>query len=228
MPGKLAAAGVHLLTASGVLAGYAALLEAIAARWEAAFAWLALAALIDGIDGPLARAADVKSRLPRFSGERLDLIIDYFTYVAVPAFIIAASGKIPDGLTFLAAAIVLMTSLFHFADNQSKTADDFFVGFPAIWNVVALYLFIFPLPPAAAFAVVAGLGALTFVPLKWVHPIRVTRWRPLTIATLMAWSAAAGASVWQGFPASSALQAVIAATTVYFLAVGLLRSGRPR
>jgi phosphatidylcholine synthase len=221
---KAVAAGVHVLTASGVLAGFQALLASLEHRWEAAFIWLAVATLIDGIDGPLARHFDVKAHLPRFSGERLDLIIDYFTYVIVPALMIYASGRMPDGLALAAAFTVLMTSLFHFSDEESKTDDGFFVGFPAIWNVVAFLLFVFPIPPAASFALIAVLGALTFVPLKWVHPIRVRRWRPLTIVVLAVWSAAAMLAVWQGFPVSPTLQAVIGVCSLYLLGCGLARS----
>ena len=225
---KLAAACVHILTASGVLAGFQAMLATIAHRWDAAFLWLAIATLIDGIDGPLARRLKVKTHLTRFSGERLDLVIDYFTYVIVPALMIYAGGLVPRGLGWLAAAIVLMTSLFHFSDRESKTEDGFFVGFPAIWNIVAFLLFVFAPPPAVGLAVIALLGGLTFVPLKWVHPVRVRRWRPLTIAVLGLWAAAAGAAVQQGFPSSTAVQAVIGLCSLYLLAFGLMRSvGEP-
>jgi phosphatidylcholine synthase len=225
---KLAAACVHILTASGVLAGFQALLATIAHRWDAAFLWLAIATLIDGIDGPLARRFKVKTHLARFSGERLDLVIDYFTYVIVPALMIYASGLVPAGLGWLAAAIVLMTSLFHFSDKESKTEDGFFVGFPAIWNIVAFLLFVFAPPPALGFAVIALLGGLTFVPLKWVHPVRVRRWRPLTIAVLASWAAAGAAALQQGFPPSTAVQMAIALCSLYLLAFGLMRSiGEP-
>jgi phosphatidylcholine synthase len=213
-----------VLTASGVVAGFFALLAANGARWEAAFAWLAVAAVIDGVDGPLARHFQVKTRLPRFSGERLDLVIDYFTYVVVPALMIFGGGQMSKGWALIAAVIVLTTSLFHFGDIGSKTEDGFFVGFPAIWNVVAFYLFVFPLSPGAAFMLVALLGALTFVPLKWVHPVRVERWRPLTIAVLALWSGASALALWQGFPASTAIQIVLILCSLYLLACGLVRS----
>jgi phosphatidylcholine synthase len=221
---KVAAACVHVLTASGVLAGFQALLATIAHRWDVAFLWLALATLIDGIDGPLARYFKVKTHLPRFSGERLDLVIDYFTYVIVPALMVYAGGQMPEGWAGVAAAIILMTSLFHFSDEDSKTEDGFFVGFPAIWNVIAFLLFVFPLPPGVGLVTITILGALTFVPLKWVHPLRVRRWRPLTVAVLALWSGGAALALWQGFPASPAVQAVIGLCSLYLLGCGLARS----
>lgn len=221
---KGVAVGIHVLTATGVLAGFQSLLACLDRRWELAFVWLAVATLIDGVDGPLARHFKVKSYLPRFSGERLDLIIDYFTYVIVPALMIHQSGRIPEGWALVAAFIVLMTSLFHFSDEDSKTDDGFFVGFPAIWNVIAFLLFVFPVPPSVGFGAIALLGALTFVPLKWVHPIRVERWRPVTIVMLAVWSGASILAIWRGLPASPMLQGVIAVCSVYLLACGLARS----
>lgn len=221
---RVAAFGVHVFTALGAVLGFLALIETSEHRWQAAFAWLGIALLVDGLDGPLARWLRVNEQLPRFSGDKLDLIIDYLTYVVVPAYMIYEAGLVPPGLTFVASAIVLLTSLFHFIDRKSKTPDGFFVGFPAIWNIVALYLLIFPFPMWLAFAVLVVLGLLTFVPLKWIHPIRVTRLRPLTLLIIGAWSAAAICALRGELPASIAVQAVIALSTVYFLAVGLLRS----
>ena len=119
---------------------------------------------------------------------------------------------------------MLMTSLFHFCDERSKTPDGFFVGFPAIWNVVAFLLFVIPIPPPWAFAVIVFLGLLTFVPLKWVHPIRVRRWRAVTIAVLAVWSVASIVAIVQGFPAAPANQADPGVSSLYLLACGLARS----
>lgn len=206
------------------MAGFAAMLAAMEARWEAAFAWLGVAALIDGIDGPLARHFQVKTWLPRFSGERLDLVIDYFTYVIVPALMIYVSGRMPQGGALIAAFIILVTSLFHFSDMDSKTDDGFFVGFPAIWNVITFYLFIFPVPPVIAFVTIVLLGALTFVPLKWVHPLRVRLFRKLTVVVLTVWAGAALMALWEGLPPSLLTQAVIALCSLYLLLPGLTRS----
>jgi phosphatidylcholine synthase len=210
------------------MVGFLAMLAAVESRWEAAFVWLGLAALIDGVDGPLARHFQVKTVLPRFSGDRLDLIIDYFTYVIVPAMMIYSGGRIPSGWALVAAFIILMSSLFHFSDQDSKTEDGFFVGFPAIWNVAVFLIFVFPLPPFAAFAFVALLGALTFIPSKWVHPLRVRRLRPLTVTVLAIWAGAALFALREGFPASATTQAVIGLCSLYLLFPGLARSWTPR
>jgi phosphatidylcholine synthase len=168
-------------------------------RFEVMFLWLALALVIDGIDGPLARHVDVHERLGRFSGERLDLIVDYLTYVFVPVLAMLKAGHLPQGIALPVAAAILLSSLYHFSDTQSKAGDNSFVGFPAIWNVVAFYFFILQPDSGVAAAVCLAAITLTFVPTRWLHPMRVTRWRGLTLAAVALWFAAAGAALWAGF-----------------------------
>lgn len=224
MGGKVAAFGIHSLTALGALFGFLALIEAAAHRWEAAFYWLGIALIVDGIDGPLARHFDIAGKLPRFSGEKLDLIIDYLTYVIVPAYIIYEAGVLPSALSLPAAALIVLSSLFHFIDSDSKTADGFFVGFPAIWNIVALYFFIFPMPVALALCIVLVLAALTFFPLKWVHPVRVQGLRLLTLSVAIIWMTAIIIALSHGLQTTLAIRLIIAACTIYFIAIGLKRS----
>jgi phosphatidylcholine synthase len=215
------AAAVHLLTASGGALGLLALLAASEGRWEVSFAWLGAALAVDGADGPLARRLEVKSVLPRFSGEDLDKIVDYLTYVSVPAFIVARSHIVPEEVRVGLALTIMTVSLYHFSDKESKTAAGYFVGFPAIWNVVILYCFVLAIPPLFAAALIVLCAILTFIPFRWVHPLRVKRMRTLTLAVAGFWAAAAILSVWQGFPGGSAVRMIFALTAVYTLAIGL-------
>ncbi len=225
--GQWPAAAVHLLTASGAVFGFLALAAAAARQWEAAFAWLGVALIVDGLDGPLARRFDVKTRLSRFSGETLDLVIDYLTYAVVPAFILYGAGLMPAGLATFGAALVLLSSLYHFADANSKTADGFFVGFPALWNLFVLYAFIFAPAPAVVLVGVVAFTALTLVPLKWLHPVRVRALRPVTLAVTVIWAGSAIVALVQGFPASTPIQIIFAFAAVYYVALGLSRSFGP-
>ena len=111
------------------------------------FIWLGVALIVDTIDGPLARHVGVTRVLPRWSGERLDLIVDFLTYTAVPAFALSQADLLPEAYRLPAGIAVMLSSLFHMADQDSKTKEGYFVGFPAIWNVVCLYLFAFMPPP---------------------------------------------------------------------------------
>lgn len=218
---KLLGFAVHLLTGLGAVCALLAVEALIAGAWPRMFLWLGVAFLIDGIDGPIARAVDVKHQLPRFSGARIDLVIDYLTYVFVPALALLVAGRLPEPYAHAIAAMILLTSLFHFSDVESKSDDLSFVGFPAIWNIVAFYVFALDLGPGAATAIIVAAAALTFVPLHWVHPMRVTALRPLTLTLMIAWSAAALSAVHDGFPAGLAVQGVLVGVALYGLGLSL-------
>jgi phosphatidylcholine synthase len=217
MSPRLPAALVHVFTASGIACALLATLALLRDDWRAMFAWLGAALVIDALDGPLARRTHVKTHLPRFDGERLDLIIDYITYVFIPALALLRAGFLPGALGLALAVGILMSSLFHFSDTESKTDDNCFVGFPAIWNVIALYLFAFGAPAWLAMAVCAGCIVLTFVPLKWVHPVRVTVLRPVTAVVCAVWGIAAVLAVWTGFPSGTAVRAALGLGGLYAL-----------
>jgi phosphatidylcholine synthase len=218
-----AAALVHVFTALGAVCAILATLCAISGAWEAMFAWLGVAFLIDGIDGTLARRAKVLDWLPRFSGERLDLVIDYLTYVFVPTLALVQAGFLPGAWGLALAAAMLLSSLFHFADTESKAADHSFIGFPAVWNIVAFHVFAFGMAPWAASALVLACVALTFVPLKWVHPMRTPRLKPVTIAASSAWGLAAVWVLWSGFPAGPWTGGVLLVAAAY--GIGLTAMG---
>ena len=151
---RLSAAAVHLLTATGAAFALLALIAAAHGDWQWMFIWLGVALIVDTIDGPLARRVGVTRVLPRWSGERLDLIVDFLTYTAVPAFALSQADLLPEAYRLPAGIAVMMSSLFHMADQDSKTKEGYFVGFPAIWNVVCLYLFAFMPHPFVSLAIV--------------------------------------------------------------------------
>jgi phosphatidylcholine synthase len=213
---------VHLFTASGILCGLAALLAVLAGRIEQMYLWLGLALIIDGADGYFARRVGVKAALPRFSGEQLDLVVDYVTYVFVPAFALLYAGPFSRPVGLLLATLILLSSLYHFSDTQSKTEDHCFVGFPAIWNLVAFHIHAFGLGPWLSGALVLTCVVLTFVPFKWVHPLRVIAMRPLTLAASVAWAIAALTAVFGGFPATSTVQVVLLAVAIYGVGLSVL------
>ena len=139
MSAPLEAAAVHLRTATGAAFALVALIAAAQADWRWMFIWLGVALIVDSIDGPLARRFSVTRVLPRWSGERLDLIVDFLTYVMVPAFALSQADLLPPPWRLPAGIAIVVSSLFHMADQESKTKEGYFVGFPAIWNVVCLY-----------------------------------------------------------------------------------------
>jgi phosphatidylcholine synthase len=223
----LAAASVHLFTGLGAVCGLFAALAVFDGAWERMFAWLGLALIIDGIDGTFARLANVEERLPRFSGERLDLVVDYITYVFVPALALVRAGYLTGTGGLIIAALILLSSLYHFADLASKGEDYSFVGFPAVWNIVALYVFALSPPRWLTYAALIACVVLTFVPMHWVHPMRVKRLQGVTLAITAAWSIAAVAVVWYGFPPPLWTQIVLVGAALYVSGLTLERSLRP-
>ncbi|NOU08231.1 MAG: phosphatidylcholine synthase [Hyphomicrobiaceae bacterium] len=211
----LRAAAVHAFTASGVVCGLLALLAAFEKRFEVAFLWLGLAMVIDGIDGTFARLADVKRHAPHVSGETLDLCVDYVTYVLVPVVMLMSGGYLVGAGGLVLAALILMSSLYHFSDTGSKSDDHCFVGFPAIWNIVAFYVFALGLPGWGVAVLVVVLSTLTFVRIKFVHPMRVETLKLVTLTACVVWGMAAMAATLNGLPASWPLAAVLVAVAGY-------------
>jgi phosphatidylcholine synthase len=187
-PTKAAAFAVHIFTAAGAAFALAALVYAVAGQWTAMFLCLGAALFIDGIDGTIARHVKVAEVLPSWSGDVLDLIVDFVTYVFVPAYAIAASGYLPAALAVPAGALIVITGALYFADRGMKLAGNYFRGFPALWNAVALYFFLLKPAPWFAVLVIVALAGLTFASFKFLHPVRVRHLRPLNIAVLIVWS----------------------------------------
>src|SRR5664279_4453471 len=181
-PGTRAAAfSVHIFTALGAGIALLALLEAVRDYWSAMFAWLGVALVIDAVDGPIARRLDVVRVLPNWSGDVLDLVVDFVTYVFVPAYAITASGLLLPLAAPLLGVGIAVSGALYFADRRMKSADNHFRGFPGLWNVAAFYLFLLHLTPAFSSLAVIVLMAATFIPFHVVHPMRVVRLRALTL-----------------------------------------------
>jgi phosphatidylcholine synthase len=226
-PAHVCAFAVHVLTASGAALALGALVYAVRAEWTGMFLCLGVALIVDGVDGAIARRLRVAELLPRWSGDVLDLVVDFTTYVFVPAYAIATGGLLPDPLALPAGMLIVVTGAIYFADSDMKTADNYFRGFPALWNAAAFYLFLLRPAPWLAAAVIAGLAVLSFVPFKFIHPLRVSRLRTLNIAALVAWAVLAAIAVLGGLAPQTWVTAALVVIGLYFLAVGLTdRLGR--
>ncbi len=217
---KACAFAVHIFTAAGAAFALAALFYAAAAQWTAMFLCLAAALFIDGIDGPIARHVKVAEVLPNWSGDILDLVVDFVTYVFVPAYAIAASGYLPAHLAMPTGALIVITGALYFADRGMKLAGNYFRGFPALWNAVAFYLFLLKPSPWFAFLAIVALAVLTFASFKFLHPVRVRHLRPLNIAALILWSAFAFIAVMRGLDPAPWVTYALLAIGIYFFLIG--------
>lgn len=214
------ALGVHLLTATGAVFAMLAMLAAVDENWSMMFLWLVVAFFVDGIDGPLARRYHVKTNAPIFDGELMDLIIDYLTYVFVPAYALFKSGLLPGWTGWFAIIVITFANAMYFADTRMKTKDYSFSGFPGCWNMVVLVLFALKPSIWIITALVVLLAIVTFLPVKFVHPTRTKRWRTLTLPLAIAWTFFAGWAAWVDFHPQSWAHWGLVVTSVYLLCAG--------
>ena len=186
---KIAAWAVHGFTASGAVLGFLAIISILNNDLVGAFLWLGLALLIDGIDGSLARKIGVLDKTPNIDGSTLDNVIDYLNYVIIPALMIYWFQMVPNGWEIILPAGMFAVSLYTFANMNMKTNDYYFSGFPAVWNIVVLYFYILNTHPIINVIIILLLFIFTFIPIKFVHPLRVKKIRNLTIFCTVLWSA---------------------------------------
>jgi phosphatidylcholine synthase len=218
--------GVHVFTATGAALGLLALLAASKADWPLMFMLLGVALVVDGVDGALARRLEVAERLPRWSGETLDLVVDFVTYVLVPAYALVVGGLLPQGAAVPLGVAIVVTGALYFADRSMKTKDNYFRGFPGVWNVPAFYLFLLRPDPWIAAATIALLAVLTFVPVPFLHPFRVVRLRALNIALLAVWSVLAFVALIRDMMPGPWITGALCVIALYFLGAGILRKDK--
>lgn len=213
---------VHLLTASGAFWAFLAIIAAAEERFVAMFLWLGLALVVDGIDGPLARRFEVGRVLPDWSGDTLDAVIDYATYVLIPAFALYQAGIIGGAYSFVAAALIVITSAIYYADTRMKTKDNYFRGFPVVWNMVVFALFAAQPGEFVTLLIVAFCALTTFLPIKFLHPVRVVRHRAINLAVSSLWGILGIWSLLSGFEPPAFVTAGIVVTSLYLLFIGAI------
>jgi phosphatidylcholine synthase len=225
---KAAAWGVHLLTASSAPAGVLAILAAERHDAAAAMGWMAYTVAIDSIDGTLARAVGVKQVLPYFDGTRLDDLVDYFTYVVVPALFLLHLDLLPASVAVPVALCPVLASAYGFCRTDAKTADHYFTGFPSYWNIVAFYLYTLGWPRAVNAAILVVLAVAVFVPIRYVYPSRTTTLRWLTVGLGVAWGVAVLYALAHLTAVPRTLVVASLAFPVYYLALSLALHARGR
>jgi phosphatidylcholine synthase len=214
---------IHLLTASGAALAVLSVLAIAVQDWRAAFSWLGVAMLVDGIDGPLARRHRVREQLPQWDGAALDFVVDYVTYVFAPAIIVGQALGLTPVLGGVAAVIAAVSGALYFADTRMKQPDHSFRGFPAVWNMPVFVLYAFQPPPMVTIVSVVGLAVLTFVPVNFVHPLRVVRWRAATLAVSGLWVLCAVWLLATDFAAAAAVKYVLLAASAYLFCIAAVQ-----
>ena len=224
-----AAWAVHLYTALGSVCGFGAVLATVKGDYRRAFAWLVVATIIDATDGVLARAANVKERLPGFDGARLDDIVDYLTYAFAPVVLLWTTGHLPAGAPgWAVAALPLLASSYQFCRVDAKTSDHFFLGFPSYWNVVAFYAIVLDLAPATLAVIVVVCAVLVFVPVRYIYPSRMTVLRGFTLAFTAVWAVTYGVLLVQAPSPNPWVVALSLSYLAYYVALSVFFTLRGR
>ncbi|WP_319531867.1 CDP-alcohol phosphatidyltransferase family protein [uncultured Cohaesibacter sp.] len=213
---------IHFLTASGGCFALLATISAANRQWSDMFLWLIAAQVVDSVDGPLARHFELKKRFPSWDGSSLDFVIDYATYVFIPAFALAHSNYFPEPYGYLLAFVIVLTGGLYFADDSMKTESNAFLGFPAVWNCVIFYLFLFEVPVGLGGVVILILAAAQFFPLDFVHPVRVRKLRWISIALTFVWLIISARVILADMQATSFDKIVLVLTGAYFFFIGMV------
>lgn len=227
MDSRLKALFVHLLTASGAVWAMLAMLAAADLKYDLMFLWLVVALIVDGMDGPLARRYDVTTHWPTYDGVLLDLIIDYLTYVFIPAFALFQSGLMNGWTGWCAIIVITYASALYFADTRMKTKDNSFAGFPACWNMVVLVIFALKPNFYVTLIIVVLLALTMFTNLKFVHPVRTERWRMITLPMAFAWVGFATWAAWVDFHPESWAHWGLIITSLYLTFAGIAQQFIP-
>ena len=217
---KWRAFGVHLLTASGAFLAFMSLIAAGEGRWVAMFGWLGLALFVDGIDGPIARKIEIKRILPNWSGDVLDAVIDYATFVMIPAVGLYLSGLIGEPWSGVAAALIVISSAIYYADTRMKTKANYFRGFPVAWNMVVFTFFAVQPSQAVAFGFVVLCTVATFLPIQFLHPVRVVRLRLVNLSIFAVWSVLGLIALFNNFDSSDWVRWGLVLSGLYLFAIG--------
>jgi phosphatidylcholine synthase len=228
MTARFKALLVHYFTAIGAILAMLAMLAAVNERWDLMFLWLVAAFFVDGIDGPLARKYNVKTFAPEYDGVLLDLIIDYLTYVFIPAYALFVSGLLNGWSGWVCIIVIAFTSVLYFADTRMKTKDNSFSGFPGCWNMLVLVLFTIQPTWQIILIVILLLALSMFTSLKFIHPVRTVRWRWLSLPIALFWTLLGGYAAWLNFNTGLIVKILFMIFTVYLLIAGIIQQLFPK
>jgi len=173
---------VHIFTASGLVAGFMAILAINENEWRTAMLWLIVAFIIDAVDGTFARIVKVDEALPNIKGNMIDTVVDFVNYAVIPAYFLYRYDAFPEHLSIPAVAVILIVSAIYYGKEGMIYKDMYFVGFPVLWNIIAFYIiFVLNAGEKFNFFFIVLFGILHFVPVKFAYPSRHSRFQKLDL-----------------------------------------------
>jgi phosphatidylcholine synthase len=223
----LAAWLVHAYTASGVVLAFLTVIAVMEGDTVRAL-WLGLATMVvDGTDGMLARAVQVKRWVPWFDGALLDNIVDYLTYAFTPMVLLWSAGYLGSGTSATVLAVIpLVASAYQFCRVDAKTDDHLFLGFPSYWNIAAFYVVVLDLQPGSVAVLLMVCAVLVFVPIGYVYPSRTTTLQRLTLVLTALWLASYAVLLSQVPSPGPVWLAISLAYVAYYVALSLYLTAR--
>jgi len=224
---KILAWGVHLFTATGAAWSFLALLAINARDYRLAILWMIVAMAVDGVDGILARLVDTKTYAPGIDGALLDNILDYFTYVVVPAYLLYTADLLPPGWQLAGALSILLTSAYQFSQSDAKTEDHYFKGFPSYWNILVIYMLGMHVPAWGNAVLLVIFNVLVFVPVKYVYPTRSGLLHRVTMGLTYLYALIGTIAVLQYPNVPQGLMWVSLAYILYYLVLSLWPKKKP-
>ena len=216
---KIAAWGVHAFTSSGLITGFLALIAIGEKNWSVAFLWLFVSLVIDGVDGSLARLFKVKEVLPSMDGKNIDFVIDFANYAIVPAYFFYMAEMVPQSWMFPCLTLILLSSALYYGKDGMVADEQYFVGFPVLWNIVVFYcFFIFQNNLELNVAIVVIFAILHFVPVKYAYPSRSKKYFWLHLIVSLSWFIGAGLVLFY-FPQRIFIIEVLLIAVIFYFAV---------
>jgi phosphatidylcholine synthase len=218
---------VHCFTALGAVCGMFGLIAVADGKAKQAILWLAVAMVLDGIDGPVARHWCVKENVPRIDGYTLDLIVDFVTCIVIPVVFLHQFGMLPEGWSLVIGAFVLFMSALWMSRTDQMSDDHIFNGFPCEWNMIVPTLYLLKADPWLVGAVCVLLSLTQLTNWKFVHPMQVKRFRPVTVTVTILWMLMVLVLTWKHPGTNGFLRVVLLACPLYILALGSWRTLSP-
>ncbi|MGH9916099.1 MAG: phosphatidylcholine synthase, partial [Pyrinomonadaceae bacterium] len=121
----------------------------------------------------------------------------------------------------------VVSSAIYYADTGMKTKENFFKGFPVVWNMLVFTLFIVKPGEWVAFAIVLGAAIVSFLPIYFLHPVRVQRLRPLNLTIFFLWCAFGVLSLYQHLDSPLWVRIGISVTGIYLFLIGAVMQAFP-
>jgi CDP-diacylglycerol--serine O-phosphatidyltransferase len=171
--------GVRLLpnaiTVLALCSGLSAVQFALADRFELSVMAITAAAVLDSLDGRIARLLDATSKM----GAELDSLADCVSFGVSPALLLFVWRMEGNRLGWIVTLVFVVCAALRLArfntllddTEQPPYAKEFFVGVPA--------------PAAALVAVLPLLAELQFGPGPWSSPVVVGVWMVLVAALMI-------------------------------------------